>query len=118
MESIMIRGTNASGMYVGRPGLAMCLQGVVMDLPNSGTLTNASVTISGAQTGAYTFNGDVTVTKQFQPNEDVYVTTSNFGANYGAIINYVSTGDMTSYVQDDLSQFRGCGYPTPWRFRT
>jgi hypothetical protein len=118
MESLLLRGTSASGLFSAKPGLAMCLQGIVMDLPNSGTLTAASVTVSGATTGAFTFNDSVTVTKQFQPNEDVYITTSNFGANYGVIVNYVTTGDMSSYMQTDLTRSTGCGYPTPWRFRT
>ena len=110
MESIMLRGTNASGLYVGRAGLAMELQGIVMDLPNSGTLTAASVTLSGAVTGAYTFNNTVAVNKLFQPNEDIYVTTSNFGSNYGVIINYVSVGDPQSYMQTDMSRSSSDGY--------
>ena len=117
MESMMLRGASASGLFTGTPGLAFCLQGIVMDLPVSGTLTSTSVTLSGAITGALTFNDSVTAMKLFQPNEDVYVTTSNFGSNYGVIINYIKAGDPSSYMQTDMSRSSGGGYSTPWRFQ-
>jgi hypothetical protein len=118
MESLMLRGTNASGIYSGFPGIAFCLQNIVMDLPVSGVTVAPSVTLSGAITGSYTFNDSVVVTKQFNQNEDVYVTTTNFGSNFGVIINYISTGDPSSYMQTDMSRSSGGGYSTPWRFQS
>ena len=118
MDSLMLRGSSASGVFTASPGLAFCLQGIVMDLPVSGTLTNTSVTLSGAVTGAFTFNDSVTLQKLFQPNEDIYITTSNFGSNYGVIINYVVAGDPASYMETDMSRSAGGGYQTPWRFRS
>jgi hypothetical protein len=117
MESLVLRGVNASGRWDGRPGLNMNVQNIIFDVPVSGTLTLASVTISGALTGAYTFNDSVPVNISFKSNEDVYITTSNFLSNYGVIINYVTSGDMGSYMTTDRTRTGIFAYETPWRFR-
>lgn len=118
MESIILSGTDASGQYIARPQISFSVRSVVVDVPVSGTITDASVTISGALTGAYTFNSNANVTLRFKPNEDIYFTTSNFLSNYNAIINYIEEGDMSSYMQTDRSRGGIFAYSTPWRFRT
>ena len=117
MESLMLRGTDASGLYSGFPGLAMCLQEIVMVVPPSGTIADVSVTLSGVITGAITFNNSAKFMKLYQSNEDVYITTSNFKDNTSVIINYISAGDPSSYMETDMSRSSGGGYSTPWRFR-
>lgn len=118
MDSMIIRGVNASGSYVAGPMRAMYVQNIMFNIPISGTLTAATVTISGAQTGAYTFSDSVVATIRFKANEDVYVTTSNFLSNYGAIINYTEVGDASSYMQTDSSRTGIFSYATPWRFKS
>lgn len=117
MESIILRGASASGLYVGRPQVAMYIQNIIMNLPTSGTLAAVAVTVSGSRSGAYTFSDSVVANVRFKPNEDVYITTTNFAANYGAVINYLEAGDPSSYMETDYSK-SNFGYPVPWRFRT
>jgi len=118
MESMILRGINASGKYTAFPGAGFLVQNIEFDTPTSGVLTASSITLSGAQTGARTFNKSVTVNLAFKPNEDVYVTTTNFGATYGVILNYLQVGDGDSYMTTDRSRKSIFGYATPWRFRT
>lgn len=118
MDSMILRGVNASGSYVAGPQRAMYINSVVFSVPISGTLTEATVTVSGSQTGAYTFSDSASATIRFKANEDVYVTTSNFLSNYGVVINYTEVGDASSYMQTDRSRTGIFSYETPWRFRT
>lgn len=117
MESIILRGTAVSGVYTAHPGTYMDVRSIIMDLPVSGDLANVSVTLSGAQTGAYTFNDSIATNLSFKPNEDVYITTSNFVSNYGVIINYIQVGDGQCYMQTDTSRGGIFDYAVPWRFR-
>lgn len=118
MESMILRGINASGKYTGQPQMALYVQNIMLDIPISGVLTAASITLSGVQTGAFTFSDSVAVTIKFKPNEDVYITTSNFLSNYGAIINYIDVGDASSYAQTDrVARPSIFSVETPWRFR-
>lgn len=122
MESMILRSTNgsgagASGVYTAHPGAYFYLQSIMFDLPISGVLSNASVTLSGAVTGAKTFNDNVVLNLAFKPNEDVYVTTSNFLTNYGVILNYIQVGEGDSYMTTDRTRSNIFGYATPWRFR-
>lgn len=116
MESLIIRGASASGYYLGRPGTYMNVEGIQFDIPASGSVTAYSLTVSGSRTGAYTFNDNVNVYLRFKPNEDVYLTTTNFITGYGAIVNYTVGGDMSSYMQTDPSRSGVRGMPLPWRF--
>jgi hypothetical protein len=117
MESMILRGVNASGLYTAGPQRAFYLRNIDFNLPTSGTLANVSVTLSGSQTGAYTFNNSVDVNLNFKSNEDVYVSTSSFLATYGVVINYLEVGDASSYMQTDRTRAEVQAYPTPWRFR-
>lgn len=119
MESLILRGASASGLYVGRPGIYMNVQNLQFDIPASGSATAYSVTLSGATTGAYTFNDSLNLTLRFKPNEDVYITTTNFVSNYGLVINYTQGGDMSSYMQTDPTRSGEIPYGIPnfWRFR-
>jgi hypothetical protein len=117
MESLILQGINASGLYVAGPQRALYVQNVMFNVPMSGTLTAVSVTISGAQTGAQTFYDSVAATVRFKPNEDVYFSTANFLSNYGVVINYIEVGDASSYMTTDRSRSEVQAYPTPWRFR-
>jgi hypothetical protein len=117
MESMIIQGAAASGLYRGQPGTYMSIESIQFDIPLSGVATNSRVTLSGAYGNqVYTFNDNVSPKIRFKPNEDVYITTTNFLSTYGVIINYLVGGDMTSYMQTDGT--RNAGYPTFWRFRT
>ena len=119
MESMIIQGASASGLYRGNPGTYMSIESIQFDIPLSGVTTNSSVTLSGAYGNqVYTFNDNVSPTIRFKPNEDVYITTTNFLSSYGAIINYTVGGDMTSYMQTDPTRSGVTGFPTFWRFRT
>jgi len=119
MESMIIQGASASGFYAGKPGMYLSVQNIDFSVPMSGTLTNASITLSGAYGNTkYTFNNDTDVCVRFAPNEDVYVTTSNFAAGYSAIINYIEGGDMASYMQYDTVRISPVeGTNTFWRYR-
>lgn len=115
MNSIILNGASASGNYVGKPMLSLIVESIDFSLPASGTLTNASVTLSGAYGGdSYTFNNDVDLTLRFKPNEDVNITTTNFLTGYTAVINYVEAGDQSSYMMDGS---RTGYFNTPWRYR-
>ena len=119
MESMIIQGVAASGLYTGKPGMYLSVQNIQFDIPLSGVSTNASVTLSGAYgTKTYTFNDNVSPTIRFAPNEDVYVSTTNFLASYGVIINYIEGGDMASYMQYDTVRISPVeGTNTFWRYR-
>jgi hypothetical protein len=119
MESMILQGASSSGLFIGKPALAMYVQGITFSLPVSGTLTNASVSLSGAVNNqTYTFNNSVNMVLQFAPNEDVYVTTTNFGSGYSAVINYLTVGDSTSITQTDrTARPHIFSVETPWRFR-
>jgi len=118
MESMILRGINTSGLYTAHPGCYMSIQNIILDMPLSGVLTNATVTVSGAQTGAFTFNDSAILPLNFKPNEDVYVTTANFLSNYGAVINYIQVGEGDNYMTTDRSRTNIFGYATPWRLRS
>jgi hypothetical protein len=120
MESMILQGASASGMYLGRPGIYMNVESIHFSVPQSGTLTAASVTLSGAYgTKNYTFSNDIEqISLPFAPNENVYVSTSNFGAAYGVVINYTQGGDMSSYMQTDYTRSGVFGVPNFWRYRT
>lgn len=117
MESLIIRGAGASGVYIAHPGTYLLVKNLIVDLPTSGNITNVTVTLSGTQTGAYTFNDSFEADVAFKPNEDVYITTTNFASNYGLILNYIQVGDGQCYMQTDPSRIEVWGYPRPWRFR-
>lgn len=115
---MILRGVNASGTYIAGPGRAMYVSNIMFDIPISGTLTNASVTLSGSSTGAYTFSDSIVASLKFKANEDVYVTSTNFLSNYGVVVNYNEVGDASSYMETDRTRAAVSQYPTPWRFRT
>jgi hypothetical protein len=116
MESMIIRGSNASGIYIAGPQRYFNVESVMFDVPISAT-NDATVTLSGAQTGAKTFNSTTIVNIPFKANEDVYITSSGFLSTYQVVINYTQVGDASSYVQTDISRVSGGGYSVPWRFQ-
>jgi hypothetical protein len=113
---MIVRGVDASGMYIAGPQRYLNVENIMLDIPISAT-TDATITLSGAQSGAKTFNSTTIVNMPFKANEDVYISTSGFLATYQAIINYTEVGDATSYVQTDISRVPGGGYSVPWRFQ-
>lgn len=119
MKSIRISGVNASGEYKGKPNLAFIAKKVNLDIPlDELGNTDPSVTLSGQYTGAMTFHSDNNnIEQRFQPNEDIYITSSNFSGDYSATVNYIEAGDMTSYMQTDISRVNGGIVPNFWRYR-
>lgn len=117
MESLILRGASASGFWLGRPGMYMNVESIQFDIPASGSVTAYNATLSGSITGTYTFNDNLDVNLKFKPNEDVYVTTTNFISTYGLVINYTVGGDMNSYMQTDLSRSGIGNISTFWRYR-
>lgn len=121
MEQVRIAGVNASGMIRLNPTQYALIKSIEIDVPldEVGT-TDPTVTLSGAITGAQTYHSDTTLELKFAPNEDIYITSDSFTAEYTAIIRYQIAGDMNSYMQTDRTrQDRGevMYFPTPWRLR-
>ena len=118
MNSITLSGVSATAQYTGIPGIYFGLRSISVSLPVSGTLNDISITLSGALTGTKTFKNSITTNIDFKPNEDISITSTGFGANYFASINYIEGGDASCYMQTDYSRPGIFSYGTPWRFRT
>lgn len=120
MESKIISGVDASGMLAGSPCLSYEIRSINLDIPlDEVGLSDPHLTVSGSQTGAYTFHSSTEAKIRFRPNEDIYITTTNFSGDYSAIINYLQAGDMTSYMQADTARSSAVeGTNTFWRYRT
>lgn len=119
MEQKLISGVNASGTIQIDPTQYAYIKSVEIDLPldEVGT-TDPSVTLSGSLTGANTFHSDTTLDLRFQPNEDVYITTSNFSGEYSAIIRYVIGGSNKEvYNNTDTTRNQARFVPNFWRYR-
>lgn len=95
MEQLIITGATASGLIQAISGLGTEIRSIEIDVPlNEVGTTDPSVTLSGSLTGVYTFHSDTTLDLRYG-TEDIYVTTTDFGAEYSAIIRYVRYGDQT-----------------------
>jgi hypothetical protein len=118
MESKILSGANASGFLAGSPNIATEVQNISLGIPldEVGT-SDPTITLSGASTGAYTFHNNTAAKIRFQPNEDIYISTSGFSAEYTAVINYLLVGDMSSYMQTDPTRTQARFVPNFWRYR-
>lgn len=119
MEQVIVTGVNASGMIKIDPTQYAYIKSVEIDLPldEVGT-TDPQVTLSGSLTGAKTFHSDTALDLRFQPNEDVYITTSNFTADYSSVIRYVIGGaNKEVYNNTDTTRKQARFVPNFWRYR-
>lgn len=106
MEQIIINGVNASGLIEIDPTQFAIIKSVGIDLPldEVGT-TDPIVTLSGSVTGAHSFHSDTELNLQFTPNEDIYITSSAFTADYTGVISYVIGGaNKEVYRTTDTSE--------------
>ena len=94
MEQIIVTGVNASGLIEAIGGLETEIRSIEIDLPlNEVGTTDPTVTVSGSVTGATTVHSDTTLNLRFGNAESVYITTSDFTAEYSAVIRYIRGGN-------------------------
>lgn len=98
MQSTILSGASASGVITPGPSQGIQVENIDFSLPSSGTLSNASVTLSGSITGAMSFSSDINAVIRFYKDEVVNLTTSNFAAGYAVAINYVVYGSQEAYL--------------------
>lgn len=116
MEQIIVTGVDASGLIEALSGLETEIRSIEIDIPldEVGT-TDPTVTVSGSVTGATTVHSDTTLDLRFGNAEDVYITTSDFTAEYSAIIRYVRGGNGAKCHMAKTSP--NFTIPVPWRLR-
>jgi hypothetical protein len=116
MEQIIVTGVGASGLIEAFSGLETEIRSIEIDIPldEVGT-TDPTVTVSGSATGAYTVHSDTTLDLRFGNGEEVYITTSEFTAEYTAVIRYVRGGHGAKCHMAKTNP--GFTIPVPWRLR-
>lgn len=119
MEQKIISGVNASGRINIDPTQYAYIKSVQIDLPlDEVGSSDPYVTLSGSQTGAKTFHSDASLDLRFQPNEDVYITTTNFSGDYSAIVSYLISGSNKEVFNNtDTSRSQVRFTPNFWRYR-
>ncbi len=113
--------TAQSGMIVCPPGLGIMVKSVQTDV-NTQSADDVYVSISGEYGRAgveRTFTAIVPVVGdfRFEPEEDVYITTSDAGSTVDintVIINYVFYGDQSMYMAADPSRIHRTPARNEW----
>lgn len=99
MESLIISGATASGVITPGPGQGIQVEAIELDVPldEVGT-TDPIITLSGSISGATSFHSSVTPKLRFYQDEAVYLTSTDFTAEYSAIVKYVTYGSQEEYL--------------------
>lgn len=91
MLSTILSGASASGTITPGPSQGIEMRGITV--PSSTTIT-----VSGALTGATTFNTTTDATLRFYKDEAVTLTTSGFATDRTGVINYVVYGSQEAWL--------------------
>ena len=114
-----VYGLALTGCYSDLPGIACDITDIQFIVPESDKgKNNPILTISGGiAKQVYTFHNSVTTNIHFLPNEAFFcITNSGLTAASSIVIDYIQTGDMTSYMQTDGKRWGQTS--KPWNLQT
>lgn len=104
MQTLIITGSNASGVIIPPNGLGVEFRNIDLDFPSGGS---GILTLSGVSTGAVALHTSTDSAIRFKTNEQIDIT-SDFGTTSTAMLGYVTFGDET-WVFVDLNRTQQIG---------
>ena len=97
METIIIKGLDASGVIPAPSGLGVVIKSIQ-------ATNDLNITFSGLYSGSLSIKSNAyDINKRFNVNENVNINTQSFAATDSAIISYIYVGNQEPYMQ---SRFR------------